>query len=97
MRDIVEREQSPKPSHHRANIKPEDLFQQSKPAIPTAGKVTALERAQYYVDKGETDAYAIACKTYMTKEREPVSGLPRPTLRFIAFVEQIQSLIDNHK
>jgi hypothetical protein len=95
MRDIVEREHSPKPNRNRANIKPEDLFQQSKPAIPTAGKVTALERAQAYVDRGERDAYVIACKTYMTKEREPVSGLPRPTPRFIAFVEKIQEQIDN--
>lgn len=99
MKEIVEREQSPKPlpKRYRATVTSKDLFTPSKPAIPTAGKQTALERAKAMVERlgDKANAYEIAIRTYMTKDRDPVSGLPRPTARFEAYVEQVQSLIDN--
>lgn len=96
MTDIVERDYPPKPNRLRANITAADLFEPSKPAnaIPVAGKLTALQKAQAYVDRRETDAYRIACKTFMTNDRDPISNLPRPSLRFQSFVEQVQALID---
>lgn len=92
--DLTEHEQPPKPNFRRTVVTAADLFAPSKPALPIAGKLTALQKAQAYVDKGETDAYRIACKTFMTKDRDPVSGLPRPTVRFESFINEIQILID---
>jgi hypothetical protein len=77
----------------RTNIKAADVFEQ-RATIPTAGKLTALQKAQAYVDRGCRDAWEVACKTFQTHDRDLVSGLPRPSLRFEAFIGQVQELID---
>jgi hypothetical protein len=90
----------PRLNRQRAWVKPEDLFAPTKSenTLVNAGDgTTAIDKAKAMIKRlgRKADAYTIATKTFQTNNRDIVTQLPRPSLRFNEFVAICQQLIDD--